>query len=233
MCARRRLPIADARHGSLPVLLLVLTLVTGVIDAISILTLGRVFVANMTGNVIVLGFAIAGVPEFSLVTSLAALIAFLLGAAAAGLQIDRISDRGALLRAVVSVEWLLLAGCLLMVLVWPPVVGSTPTVAVAVVAAAAMGMQNAVARRIAVPDLNTSVISMSMIGLAADHMHSPRETVLRRTLAVCSLLIGAVAGAVLVRTAGAAAAFTLILVLLAGVGCAAHALLRRGPDWKG
>ena len=235
MCARRRLPIADARHGSLPVLLLVLTLVTGVIDAISILTLGRVFVANMTGNVIVTGFAIAGVPEFSLVTSLAALIAFLLGAAAAGLLIDRISDRGALLRAVVSVEWLLLAGCLLMVLVWPPVVGSTPTptVAVAVVAAAAMGMQNAVARRIAVPDLNTSVISMSMIGLAADHTHSPRETVLRRTLAVCSLLVGAVVGAVLVRTAGAAAAFTLILVLLAGVGCTAHALLHRGPDWKG
>jgi uncharacterized membrane protein YoaK (UPF0700 family) len=81
MAAGPRWRLAEPRHGSLPVLLLVLTLVTGVIDAISILTLGRVFVANMTGNVVVTGFAIAGVPEFSLRTSLAALVAFLVGAA--------------------------------------------------------------------------------------------------------------------------------------------------------
>jgi uncharacterized membrane protein YoaK (UPF0700 family) len=55
--------LAEPRHGSLPVLLLALTLVTGVIGAISLLALGRVFVANMTGNVVVTGFAIAGVPE--------------------------------------------------------------------------------------------------------------------------------------------------------------------------
>jgi uncharacterized membrane protein YoaK (UPF0700 family) len=94
--------------------------------------------------------------------------------------------------------------CLVMVVVWPPVVDSAPTVTVAVVAAAAMGMQNAVARRIAVPDLNTSVVSMSMIGLAADHRHSTRQTALRRVLAVLSLLTGAIVGAVLVRTVGAA-----------------------------
>jgi hypothetical protein len=32
---------------------------------------------------------------------------------------------------------------------------------------------------------------------------------------------------------GAAPAFGLILVLLAGVGGAAHLLLRRGADWEG
>jgi uncharacterized membrane protein YoaK (UPF0700 family) len=94
-------------------------------------------------------------------------------------------------------------------------------------------MQNAVARGIAVPDLNTSVVSMSMIGLAADHRHSTRQTALRRMLAVLSLLTGAIVGAVLVRTVGAAPAFGLILVLLAGVGGAAHMLLRRGADWEG
>jgi uncharacterized membrane protein YoaK (UPF0700 family) len=55
-----------------------------VIDAVSLLILGRVFVANMTGNVVLMGFGIAGVPEFSLVTSLVAMAAFLIGAAAAG-----------------------------------------------------------------------------------------------------------------------------------------------------
>jgi uncharacterized membrane protein YoaK (UPF0700 family) len=183
--------------------------------------------------VVVTGFAIAGIPEFSLVTSLAALVAFLVGAALGGLLVDRIVNRGVLLRAAILIEWLLLAVCLVMVVVWPPVAGSAPTVTVAVAAAMAMGLQNAAARRIAVPDLNTSVISMSMIGLAADHRHSTRETVLRRALAVLSLLVGAVVGAVLVNTVGAAAAFGLILVLLAAVGGAAHALLRRGPDWTG
>ncbi len=214
-------------------LLLALTLVTGVIDAISLLTLGRVFVANMTGNVVVTGFAIAGVPEFSLVTSLVVLAAFLLGAAAGGYLIQRIEQRGTLLRTAALIEWVLLAVCLVMVLVRAPVVGSPWTVTTAALAAVAMGVQNAVARRIAVPDLNTSVVSMSMTGLAADYTHSTRDAVLRRAAAVLSLLVGAVVGAVIVGTAGAAAAFGLILLLLAGVAAAAHTLLRRGPDWEG
>jgi uncharacterized membrane protein YoaK (UPF0700 family) len=224
--------LAEQRHGSLPVMLLVLTLVTGVIDAVSLLTLGRVFVANMTGNVVVTGFAIAGVPEFSLVTSLVVLAAFVLGAAAGGYLIERIDHRGVLLRAAVLIEWALLAVCLVMVLVRAPVVGSPWTVTTAALAAVAMGLQNAVARRIAVPDLNTAVISMSMTGLAADYGHSTREAVLRRASAVLSLLVGAVVGAVIVGTVGAAAAFGLILLLLAGVAAAAHTLLRRGPDWE-
>ena len=214
-------------------LLLALTLVTGVIDAVSLLALGRVFVANMTGNVVVTGFAIAGVPEFSLVTSLVVLAAFLLGAAAGGYLIQRIEQRGTLLRDAALIEWAFLAVCLVMVLVRAPVVGSAWTVTTAALAAVAMGVQNAVARRIAVPDLNTSVVSMSMTGLAADYTHSTRDVVLRRAAAVLSLLVGAVVGAVIVGTLGAAAAFGLILLLLAGVAAAAHTLLRRGPDWEG
>ncbi|MCE0766450.1 DUF1275 domain-containing protein [Pseudonocardia kujensis] len=233
MTSRPRLLLAGERHGSLPVLLLVLTLVTGVIDAISLLTLGRVFVANMTGNVVITGFAIGGAPGFSLRTSLSVLVAFLLGAGAAGFLIDRIEGRGALLRAAVLIEWVLLAVCLVLVVVHPPVVDSAATLAVAVIAAVAMGMQNAVGRRIAVPDLTTSVVGMSMTGLVADRTHSSRQAVLRRACAVLSLLAGAVVGAVLVRTVGDASAFGLILVLLAGVGAAAHTMLRRGPDWEG
>jgi uncharacterized membrane protein YoaK (UPF0700 family) len=40
---------------------------------VSILTLGRVFVANMTGNVVFIGFALVGIPGFSLSASLFAL----------------------------------------------------------------------------------------------------------------------------------------------------------------
>ena len=76
--------IADERHGPLPLLLLALTVLTGVVDAVSILALGRVFVANMTGNIVFVGFAIGGAPGFSLSASLAALGGFLLGAFAGG-----------------------------------------------------------------------------------------------------------------------------------------------------
>ncbi|HEY5015850.1 MAG TPA: DUF1275 family protein [Streptosporangiaceae bacterium] len=76
--------IAHPRFGPLPGLLLILTAVTGVVDAVSILSLGRVFVANMTGNVVFAGFAVVGAPGFSLSASLFALAGFLAGAAAGG-----------------------------------------------------------------------------------------------------------------------------------------------------
>jgi uncharacterized membrane protein YoaK (UPF0700 family) len=54
---------AERPHGPLPVLLVCLTVVTGLVDAFSYLSLGHVFVANMTGNVVFLGFGLAGVGE--------------------------------------------------------------------------------------------------------------------------------------------------------------------------
>src|SRR2546427_9401115 len=76
--------VGQEQPASLPLLLLLLTVTTGLIDAVSVLGLGRVFTANMTGNVVFLGFALACVPGFSLVRSLAALAAFLAGAVIGG-----------------------------------------------------------------------------------------------------------------------------------------------------
>src|ERR1051325_4533916 len=64
--------------------LLGMTFVTGLVDAVSFLSLGHIFTANMTGNVVLLGVATAGVPEVSVARSLTALPAFLAGAAAGG-----------------------------------------------------------------------------------------------------------------------------------------------------
>ena len=65
------------RDWPFPPFLLGLTLVTGLVDAFSYLLLGRVFVANMTGNVVFLAFALAGAPGFSIAASLLALVAFI------------------------------------------------------------------------------------------------------------------------------------------------------------
>src|ERR1700753_3025504 len=77
-------PDPAGRHGPLPPLLLGLTFVTGLVDAFSYLLLGHVFVANMTGNVVFLGFALAGATGFSIPASLAALGSFVCGALVGG-----------------------------------------------------------------------------------------------------------------------------------------------------
>ncbi|NEA02006.1 DUF1275 domain-containing protein, partial [Streptomyces sp. SID10116] len=82
--AHTLVPPKDDRHGPLPPLLLALTVVTGLVDAVSYLALGHVFVANMTGNVVFLGFALAGAEGLSATASVVSMTAFLAGALAGG-----------------------------------------------------------------------------------------------------------------------------------------------------
>src|SRR5438046_2192558 len=74
-------------------LLLMLTFTTGVVDAVSYLGLGRVFTANMTGNIVFLGFGIAGSGGLPVVAPLISLGAFLLGAAGGGMLAQRFAER--------------------------------------------------------------------------------------------------------------------------------------------
>lgn len=55
--------------------LLALTVTTGMVDAVSYLGLGHVFTANMTGNVVLLGFGIAGAGGLPVVAPLVSLAA--------------------------------------------------------------------------------------------------------------------------------------------------------------
>ncbi len=59
--------------------LLLLTFVTGLADAVSVLVLGHVFVANMTGNVIFLGFWFAPNSNVDLTAALIAFVTFVAG----------------------------------------------------------------------------------------------------------------------------------------------------------
>src|SRR6202167_5671729 len=88
-----------------------MTVVTGLVDAFSYLVLGHVFVANMTGNVVFIGFALAGAKGFSTGASLTALGAFILGALSSGLLAGRTGpSRGTLLAATAAIEAVLVAG---------------------------------------------------------------------------------------------------------------------------
>jgi uncharacterized membrane protein YoaK (UPF0700 family) len=224
--------VRDPAQGPLPALLLVLTAMTGLIDAVSILGLGRVFVANMTGNVVFNGFALAGAPGFSLSASIAALIGFLAGALVGGVLVARFAGhRGLMLRNTGVVEFVLLAIAFVLVLPSASLPGPGVAGAVAALCAAAMGIQNATARRLAVPDLTTTVLTMTLTGIAADMRHSPKLTTTRRVLAVLTMLLGAVVGALLVLNARLAWALGLALILLGAVVLAAAVQSRRAATW--
>jgi uncharacterized membrane protein YoaK (UPF0700 family) len=208
----------DPRHGPLPVLLLFLTLVTGLVDAVSILALGRVFVANMTGNVVFIGFALARTPGFDLVASLSALVGFVVGALVggrvAGLRHDH---RGKLLRDIAAGEFAAFAASA--AILAPGVPAHAVRDMVAALLAIALGGQNAAARALAVPDLTTSVLTMTITGIAADARRAAAPVIVRRVLAVLVMLAGAAVGAALVlhtHTAVPLVIATVLAMIVAG-----------------
>jgi uncharacterized membrane protein YoaK (UPF0700 family) len=223
--------VRSPAHGPLPVLLLVLTAATGVIDAVSILALGRVFVANMTGNVVFLGMALARAPGFSLTASLAALAGFLGGALAGGAVLRRHSGhRGRLLRDVGAGELVLLAAALVLTVVTPAT--GAVTAVVAGLLAIAMGLQNTAARKLAVPDLTTTVLTMTLTGIAADiGGRGGGATIVRRLLAVLTMFAGAIVGTLLVLHAPLAWALALAMLLLAVVVLVALLASGHAREW--
>lgn len=224
--------VADPAHGPLPALMLVLTVLTGVVDAVSILSLGRVFVANVTGNVVFIGFALAGASGFSLTASLSALAGFLVGAAVGGAVVARLGvHRGRLLAVVAGGELALV----LAALVASGAAGSRPDAGardgIAALLALAMGVQNATVRQLKVFDLTTTVLTMTLTGIAADLREHDRFALVRRGLAVLAMLVGAVAGAALVLHVSYAAALGLAALLLAAVAASALLASRRPAGW--
>jgi len=208
-------PAKDDKDGSLLPLLFVLTLVTGLVDAVSYLALGHVFVANMTGNVVFLGFAVAGAQDFSIPASVVAIAAFLAGALAGGrLGSSMAQHRSRFLAVAILVKLGLVGAAFVIAMV--NFNGDLVRYGLIVLLALAMGLQNAAARSLAVPDLTTTVLTLTLTGLAADSTlaggTSPRRG--RRLLATGAMFLGAAVGAFLVLHIGVGAALALTLTLL-------------------
>lgn len=194
-------------NNPLPALLLILSGVTGLVDAVSVLGLGKVFTANMTGNVVFLGFALAGTPGFSPLPLLLALGGFLAGSVVAG-NLGKRAASGPLRR------WLMTAAVFeaTLLLIAAICAGGAERGAghaillIIVLTAAAMGLRNATIRQLKVPDLTTTVLTLTLAGLAADSRLAGGQSpnMVRRILAVLAVLAGAVLGASLVNRYGLA-----------------------------
>jgi uncharacterized membrane protein YoaK (UPF0700 family) len=227
-------PRADSPDGPLPPLLLTLTLVTGLVDATSYLKLGHVFVANMTGNVVFLGFAIAGAGGVSIWASLTALGSFLVGGTVGGRIGARWpGDRGRDLTATTATELLLVAAALAVAVFSTDHLGAASRYSLIFLLAVAMGAQNATARRLAVPDLTTTVLTMTLTGVAADSplAGGPGSKLARRALSVAAMLLGAVIGGLLVLKVDNPAPLALATVLLAVISFLTYRASRSTSAW--
>jgi uncharacterized membrane protein YoaK (UPF0700 family) len=198
-------PLDESRRrleAALPGALLALTFTTGVVDAASYLGLGHVFTANMTGNVVLLGFALAGASGFSAWPSLVALAAFFAGAHLGGRLKRAVSTQrrrwfGIALTGEVV---LLLASSLLAIGLVPDGHNGRRFLVIAL-SSAAMGIRNATVRALGVTDLTTTVLTMTVTGLASDSIKTPaaRRAAARRVGAVVAMLLGALVGALIER----------------------------------
>jgi uncharacterized membrane protein YoaK (UPF0700 family) len=228
------IPDRDGKHGPLPPLLVTMTVVTGLVDAFSYLVLGHVFVANMTGNVVFLAFALAGAPGFSLLAAVLALAAFALGALAGGGLASRLGHhRGRLLSGTAAVQVLLFLAAVVLA-----VIAASPRPAgyrysLIVVLAASMGVQNATARRLAVPDLTTTVLTLTITGIAADSglVSGSGAKSGRRLVSVVAMLVGALIGALFVLHAQTVWPLVIALVAVTAIAVTARALSRSDSAW--
>jgi uncharacterized membrane protein YoaK (UPF0700 family) len=189
----------------IPYTLLGMTAVTGLVDAVSFLSLGRVFTANMTGNVVILAFATARVPGLSIAYSLTALLSFLVGATFGGRIMARAGAdsqiRFAAQAFLLEVVFLCAASFCSIGYRGNLLEHSFQPFALIALTALAMGTRNAAVRKLAIPDLTTTVLTLTITGIAADSSiangNNPRLA--RRVAAVVAMFLGAASGAVTIR----------------------------------
>lgn len=224
------MPPSKSAASPLPWLLLLLSVTTGLVDAISVLGLGKVFTANMTGNIVFLGFAAAGTPGFRVAPYLAAIAFFMVGALAAG-RVGK-HHAGMPLR-----RWLVVAALVEAALLWIAagvaigfdVASQSPgykVFAIIALTGLAMGFRNATIRQLKVPDLTTTVLTLTVTGLAADSSLAggANPNWARRIGSIAAIFLGAAIGAWLVTHGGLVMPLLLagFLVLAGTLACMLH-----------
>lgn len=182
--------------------LLLLTFATGLVDSISVLVLGHVFVANMTGNVIFLGFWLVPHSGVDLTAAAVGFASFLVGAVAGGRLTRRLAhDVRLWLTAALGAEVVVLST--LAALAGAGVLGyhGSGRLILIMGLAIAFGAQAVAARQFGIPELSTTVLTSTLVGIGADSRLAGgtghREKL--RYLVVATMCGGAIVGATLSR----------------------------------
>ena len=207
--------------------LLLLTFATGIVDAVSVLALGHVFVANMTGNVIFLGFWFVPHSGVDMTAAVIAFVSFVAGTVLGGRLARHIdADVRQWLAVALGVEVVVLV--ILSILAGAGVLNYHDNTKLILTAGLALtfGSQNATARRFGIQELSTTVLTSTIVGLGFDSRlagGSGHREKLRYSVVV-TMCVGAVVGATMTR-------FTVapVIALAAVVVAVATAIFQFGP----
>ena len=192
-------PVSDRRTV---VALLLLTFATGLVDAVSVLFLGHVFVANMTGNVIFLGFWFVPHSGVDLGAAVVAFVSFVAGTIAGGRFARHLDDDvRRWLTVAMGAEVMMLTA--LSVLAGSGVLQYHGNGRLILIAGLALsfGSQAATARQFGIQELSTTVLTSTIVGLGVDSRlaggSGQRERL--RYGVVATMLSGAAVGATVAR----------------------------------
>lgn len=185
-------------------MMLALTFTTGIIDAIGFLGLDRVFTANMTGNVVIMGMGLVGSTNLPVLGPALAFAGFVLGAGiAAAVQRRARTGWSGFTTIVLTICALIPLAMGILAEIEGHVVPHTPTaLTITGLLGLAMGAQAATARRIGVKDVTTVVITSTITGMAADSRLAGGNGsgTGRRVWAIALMFLGALVGALLLLT---------------------------------
>ncbi|GGX63655.1 YoaK family protein [Streptomyces fructofermentans] len=221
-----------------------LTVLAGAVDAISFLTMGHVFTALATGNVLFLSFAVAGEGQSSALRPVVSLLAFVLGAVAGSLLTSRlVAHRRHWFAAALAGEGALLAvaGATALARNGSGSLTEDPDNLVIAIVAFAMGMRADTALRAAVPGMPTLLLQVSLIrlihGLTSDTPETPhRHTIRVRLVAtVLGIFAGGVLGTLITPwgTGRALLAVAAAVLIIAGLNVVLARYRLLAPDLIG
>jgi uncharacterized membrane protein YoaK (UPF0700 family) len=207
---------------------LLLTFATGLVDAISVLVLGHVFVANMTGNIIFLGFWFVPRAGVDLTAAIVAFVSFLTGTVIGGRLVRHFGVRTRRwLTTALGVEVVVLIA--LSILAGAGVLSYHANTKLVLICglATTFGVQNATARQFGIQELSTTVLTSTVVGIGVDSRlagGSGQREKLRYSV-IFTMCGGAVVGATLSRFAVAP-----VIALAAAVVGGSLLIFRFGPD---
>jgi uncharacterized membrane protein YoaK (UPF0700 family) len=191
-------------------------------------------VANMTGNVVFLGFAVVGAPGFSIAASLVALVSFAAGSVVGGRIVQRFGHhRGHHVAVATGTQALLLIVAMVLAFVGAHPFGSGVRYALIIFLAVAMGVQNSSVRRLAVPDLTTTVLTLTVTGIGADSALGGGQGSKsgRRLISVIAMFLGALAGAALILHVHVALPLVIAAAMVVAIAVVSHVSGRSDPAW--
>lgn len=141
--------------------------------------------------------------------------------------------RGHLLTVTSSLQAALLAVSVVLAAVSGSPVAAGYRYPLIVAMSVAMGLQNATARKLAVPDLTTTVLTLTITGIAADSSIAGGQgtSAGRRTTSVAAMFLGALIGAEFVLHVSIVLPLASALVVLIAVSATAHVPGRTDTAW--